>query len=81
MAEDAENYVICLRTDKPSPFTDNLRGVCARCQCSVWYRPHVPRPHTLICMECFPALHAEVGGDIVVTAQTLAELAAYQRRN
>jgi len=79
----AANIVICLRTDKPTPFIDNERGLCSRCQCEVWYRPHVPRPHQLICLECFPALHAKIGGDIelLVTRQTVAELAVYLRRN
>jgi hypothetical protein len=31
---------------------DNLVGACSKCQQPVQYRPHAPRPHILICMQC-----------------------------
>lgn len=76
-------YVLVLRADVPSPFPDNVRAQCSRCQADVLHRPHIPKPSTLICMECYPTVLAETGDNIdhVITTATILELQALTRRN
>jgi hypothetical protein len=76
-------YVLCLRDNVPSPFTDNKRGLCSRCHNAVLYRPHIPQPSILVCLECYPDLRAEHGEDVehIITTATILELQALSRRN
>jgi hypothetical protein len=76
-------YVLVLRADVPSPFTDNVRAVCSRCHSDVLHRPHIPTPSTLICLQCYPDVVAESGDDVdhVITTATILELQALTRRN
>jgi len=76
-------FIICLRADMPSPFPDNLRGLCSRCHAAIVYRPHIPHPSTLVCLECYPDLRAEIGDDVdhFITTATILELQAFTRRN
>jgi len=77
-------YVLVLRADVPSPFTDNVRAICSRCHCEVIHRPHIPTQSTLICLQCYPAVRAENGGDdadLMITTATILELQALTRQN
>ena len=76
-------YVICLREGTPTPWTDNERGVCSRCQLPVVFRPHIPRPSILVCLDCYPSIRDEANGNVehIVTKQTILELFTYSRRN
>jgi hypothetical protein len=49
-AEKAD-FVVCVRKG-PSPFTDNMTGVCSRCGVEVMFRWHAPRKPPKICVEC-----------------------------
>ena len=78
-------FVLCVRADVPTPFTDNVKGICARCHSAVVHRPHIPTPSTLICMQCFPAVRDEYpdafkDGPTITTA-TILELMALSNRN
>jgi len=76
-------YVLVLRSNVPSPFPDNVRAFCARCHNEVLHRPHIPKPSTLICLECYPDLRNEYGDglDYVITTATILELQTLTRRN
>ena len=51
--EEAEkcDYVVCMPLG-PSPFKDNLTGVCCKCGVKVMYRWHAPRKPPKICLDC-----------------------------
>jgi predicted RNA-binding Zn-ribbon protein involved in translation (DUF1610 family) len=46
------DYVVCMKADFSSPFTDNLTGFCYKCGEKVIYRWHAPRKPKRICLEC-----------------------------
>ena len=76
---DARPFVLCLRADEPTTFTDNEYGVCIRCGHKVQHRPHVPTPNRLLCLDCFHIIADDEGGVIEykldVTPETIRELA------
>lgn len=72
--------VVCALATVRTPFDDNLRGDCHFCHRAVQYRPNVPRPHTLICNECFLE-RVEDGDEAEVPPSTLLEALAYFDRN
>ena len=77
MADDAARpFVLCLRADEQTTFTDNEYGICTRCSGQVQHRPHVPTPNRLLCLECFTAIAQASGGvfKLHVTPDTIAEL-------
>lgn len=41
-AEDSD-FVVCVRADEPTPFTNNLTGVCFDCAVAVQFRPSAPK--------------------------------------
>ena len=45
------DYLVCMPFG-PSPFDDNLKGVCCKCGIDVMYRWHAPRKPKRICLEC-----------------------------
>jgi hypothetical protein len=51
---DAEkvDYVVCMPWGTPSPFDDNLKGICSKCGTAVMYRWHAPRKPKRICINC-----------------------------
>jgi hypothetical protein len=49
-AEDAD-YLVCM-PNAPSPFDDNLIGVCCKCGITVMYRWHAPKKPPKICLDC-----------------------------
>jgi hypothetical protein len=69
-------FVLCLRADIATTFTDNEFGICLRCACKVQHRPHVPTPNRLICLQCFHAITAEHDGlvELSVTPETVREV-------
>jgi hypothetical protein len=44
---------VCIRSDQPSPFTDNLKGTCHFCGAEVVFRPYVPVLMPKVCGPCF----------------------------
>ena len=48
---EACDYLVCMPWG-PSPFTDNLKGICSHCGIDVMYRWHAPRKPKRICMQC-----------------------------
>lgn len=80
--EPTRPYVLCLRADVATDFTDNEYGVCVRCACQVQHRPHVPTPNHLVCMDCFKAVQTAAGGAIqfAVTRETMTEVRDAIRR-
>jgi hypothetical protein len=52
----AIDVVVCIRASDPSPFTDNLRGVCMECGGTVQFRPYVPVSLPKLCIACAPAV-------------------------
>lgn len=53
--EEAEqaDYMICMPWETPSPFPDNLKGICCRCGIDVQYRWHAPRKPKRMCLGCW----------------------------
>lgn len=49
------DYVVCMPWGTPSPFDDNLKGICCKCGIDVMYRWHVPRKPPKICVNCLGA--------------------------
>ena len=51
--EDTEkvDYVVCLPVG-PSPFDDNLTGVCSHCGIKIMFRPYMPKTPPKICIHC-----------------------------
>jgi len=57
-AEDCD-YLVCMPWATPSPFSDNLKGICSHCGIDVQYRWHAPRKPKRICMDCFIQLESK----------------------
>ena len=77
-------FVLVLRADVPTQFTDNVYGICARCHAAVQHRPHIPTPSTLICIQCYPAVRTEYPDafkDTFITTATVLELMSLVNRN
>jgi hypothetical protein len=72
--------IVCVPLSTPLHYPDNLVGTCRDCGGSVQYRPHVPAFDALLCLDCWQRV-AQPGDRIIVTARTLAEVAAWRRRN
>lgn len=53
-AEEAEkaDYFVCMRAGNPSPFVDNVFGICAHCRTPIYFRPYAPTRPPKICVEC-----------------------------
>ena len=49
---NACDYLVCMPWGTPSPFDDNLKGICSHCGVTVMYRWHAPRKPKRICLEC-----------------------------
>jgi len=49
-AEKAD-FVVCMPFG-PSPFDDNLTGICCKCGIKVMYRWHAPRKPKKLCLDC-----------------------------
>lgn len=47
------DYLICTPWGTPTPWDDNLKGICSHCGCDVQYRWHAPRKPKRLCMNCF----------------------------
>lgn len=46
-------YLMCALASVPEVFTDDLFGVCSKCNIAIRYRPHQSTMDlTKICMEC-----------------------------
>lgn len=72
-AEEAD-FVVCVRSDQATPFTDNLHSPCSECGVSVQYRPHAPKKPKRICMECAVGLlEDEDLEDSIITTETQQE--------
>ena len=50
-AERAD-FMVCMPWNTPSPFADNLKGVCCECGADVMYRWYAPRKPRRICLQC-----------------------------
>lgn len=50
-AEDSD-FVVCVLASEPTPFIDNLTGVCVDCGQAVQFRPHAPKRPPKICLQC-----------------------------
>jgi hypothetical protein len=48
---EKSDYVVCM-PEGPSPFSDNLTGLCCKCGIKVMYRWHAPRKPPKICVDC-----------------------------
>jgi len=50
-AEKAD-IVVCCRKGTPSPFDDNVEGVCSMCGHAIFFRPTAPSMPPKACMQC-----------------------------
>ena len=46
------DFVVCMRVGSPSPFRDNVEGVCSHCGHAIFFRPYMPPKPRKICVEC-----------------------------
>lgn len=53
---EASDYLVCMPWGSPSPFKDNLKGICSDCGITVMYRWHAPRKPKRLCITCAAAL-------------------------
>lgn len=44
--------VVCILASESTPFTDNLKGPCAKCGIELQFRPHVPKKPPKWCLAC-----------------------------
>jgi hypothetical protein len=60
--EEAEkvDYLVCVPWGTPSPFDDNLKGICSHCGRDVQYRWHAPRKPKRLCVDCWVKLENKV---------------------
>jgi hypothetical protein len=65
--------VICAPAKLPAIFGNDLKGTCALCRQSVRFRPHVPAPRVLVCLECY-LVHAEPGAKCELLPAAALEL-------
>jgi hypothetical protein len=52
------DFVVCMPVG-PSPFDDNLTGVCCKCGIKVMFRWHAPRKPKRICFDCMLKLEGK----------------------
>lgn len=45
-------FCVCATADFVSPFTDNVRTVCAGCGTAIVHRPYAPKAPPKICARC-----------------------------
>lgn len=46
------DFVVCASADTPTPFKDNVPGVCSHCEAAIIWRPYVPKHVPRICLRC-----------------------------
>lgn len=46
------NFAVCCRVGSPQHFTDDEYGTCAHCGHPIFFRPHLPKAPTKICVQC-----------------------------
>jgi len=73
--------VVCAPLTDPPYYADNVIAACATCARPVQHRPDVPAPNVLMCLDCARPSLANPETEIIVTAKTVREIAAYLRRN
>jgi hypothetical protein len=59
-AAEKADFVVCVPWGTPSPFSDNLKGICSHCGIDVQYRWHAPRKPKRLCMDCFVKLESKI---------------------
>lgn len=64
--------IVCARVEGPLLFPDNEVGRCDVCNRRVEYRPHVPKPHILRCIQCATAL-IEPDDELFTTPRMVAD--------
>lgn len=70
------DFLVCAQAADPSPFTDNVHGVCSQCGVAIMWRPHVPPKPKKICVGCAVAQMSEADWQrAVMSPQTRDELA------
>ncbi len=76
--ESAE-YHVCLRADRPTPFTDNIFDLCCKCGEKVQLRPGGPTVPKKICLPCAmpDMVRAQEKGELetVVSRETIEVMA------
>lgn len=78
-SEDVD-FVICTFASDPTPFTDNVRGVCSRCGAAIQWRPYVPTKPKKVCLGCgAQAISDDPDPDVRITQYTADEFARYKR--
>lgn len=73
--------VVCIPVEWWSPFPDNVVGVCDYCGRPIQYRPHIPKPSTLVCTPCYTQIADPWRDQAVLTSHTIAELIALLDRD
>ena len=61
---EAVDFVVCCRAGRPSPFKDNVTGVCAHCGHAIFFRPYMPQKPQKICVECAVDLAHALGSPV-----------------
>jgi hypothetical protein len=51
--EAREMLVICMTSDSPRYFKDDVEGTCADCGVAIHHRPHIPFGAITICQFCY----------------------------
>lgn len=46
------DYVVCAPADFPTPFTGNVKTVCAACGAAIMHRPYAPKRPPKVCVAC-----------------------------
>lgn len=66
--------VVCVPTELPKFFVDDLHGVCTFCGRPVRFRPYTPSPRVLVCLGCF-LVRADPGETCAILGEAIDELA------
>lgn len=73
MTEDTVYRIVCVPASVDTGRADDLFGECCECGVAVRFRPHVPRPNELVCLECFDELYSS-DHEIKITAESWREV-------
>lgn len=65
--EAAADYVVCMPLG-PSPFEDNVIGICCKCGRQIMHRPHVPSAPK-ICQPCLLKAIERDGMPVMTTTE------------
>jgi hypothetical protein len=82
--DESCEFLVCIRADEPTRFTDNVFDFCCMCGVKVQLRPHAPTAPKRVCYKCIePDLQKDADRgelEITITPRTVLDLIEHYAR-